>query len=56
MKGMKGDADSNKDKKLTIQELYDFAKMNVSRTAGTLDREQTPQLKCVDTGKVLIEY
>lgn len=56
MKGMQGEADSNKDSKLTIQELFDFTKNNVSKTAGTLDREQTPQLECIDSNKIIINY
>lgn len=56
MKGMQGEADKNGDKNLTIQELFDFTKSNVSKTAGTLDREQTPQLKCVNPLQIIIEY
>ena len=56
MKGMQGEADSNKDNKLTINELYEYTKKNVSRTAGTLDREQTPQLECLEPEKIIINY
>ena len=56
MKGMQGEADANKDQKLTIQELFDFTKNNVSRIAGTLDREQTPQLECLEPEKIIINY
>jgi len=56
MKGMQGEADYNKDKKLTIQELFDYTKTNVSRTAGSLDREQTPQLQSLAPEKILINY
>jgi len=56
MKGMQGEADENNDKNLTIQELFDFTKTNVSRTAGTLDREQTPQLECINPNQVIIKY
>ncbi len=42
MKGMRGDADANNDKKITVGELADFVKENVSDMAGMLDREQTP--------------
>ena len=56
MKGMQGEADTNKDKKLTINELFDYTKKNVSRTAGTLDREQTPQLECLEPEKIIINY
>jgi len=56
MKGMQGEADENNDNKITIQELFDFTKSNVSKTAGTLDREQTPQLECLEPEKIIINY
>jgi len=56
MKGMQGKADTNKDNKLTINELFDYTKKNVSRIAGTLDREQTPQLECLEPEKIIINY
>jgi len=56
MKGMRGDADANKDKKITVGELGDYVKENVSDMAGMLDREQTPGLQTLDEKKVLIRY
>lgn len=56
MKGMQGEADTNKDNKLTINELFDYTKKNVSKIAGTLDREQTPQLECLEPEKIIINY
>ena len=56
MKGMQGEADENNDNKITIQELFDFTKSNVSKIAGTLDREQTPQLECLEPEKIIINY
>jgi hypothetical protein len=56
MKGMQGEADTNNDNKITITELFDYTKKNVSRIAGTLDREQTPQLECLDPDKIIINY
>jgi hypothetical protein len=56
MKGMQGEADTNKDNKLTINELFEYTKKNVSRIAGTLDREQTPQLECIEPEKIIINY
>jgi hypothetical protein len=56
MKGMRGDADANKDKKITVGELGDYIRENVSDMAGMLDREQTPGLQTVDRDKVLIRY
>ena len=56
MKGMQGEADTNNDNKLTINELFNYTKKNVSRIAGTLDREQTPQLECLEPEKIIINY
>ncbi len=56
MKGMRGDADANKDKKITVGELGDYVKKNVSDMAGMLDREQTPSLQTIDEKKVLISF
>ncbi|MBI5058023.1 MAG: caspase family protein [Nitrospirae bacterium] len=45
LKGMRGDADSDKDGKVSLAELYDYIKENVSRTASIeLNRDQTPVL------------
>jgi hypothetical protein len=56
MKGMRGDADANKDKQITVGELGNYVKENVSDMAGMLDREQTPGLQTMDPNKVLIHY
>jgi hypothetical protein len=56
MKGMRGDADTNKDKQITVGELGDYVKEHVSDMAGMLDREQTPGLQTLDEGKILIKY
>ena len=56
MKGMRGDGDANKDGQLTMDELGSYIQTNVSRQAGFLDREQTPQLQTLEKGKVLIQY
>ena len=56
MKGMKKEADTNQDKKITYGELGDYINLNVSETAGMLDREQTPQLKTIDKDKILISF
>jgi hypothetical protein len=56
MKGMRGDADTNKDKQITVGELGDYVKENVSDMAGMLDREQTPGLQTLDEEKILIKY
>ena len=56
MKGMRGDADANRDKKITVGELGDYIRENVSDMAGMLDREQTPGLQTMYPDKVLIQY
>ncbi len=56
MKGMRGDADANKDNQITVGELGDYVKENVSDMAGMLDREQTPGLQTLDEEKVLIQF
>jgi uncharacterized caspase-like protein len=56
MKGMKGEADINGDKKLTVGELGDYIHENVSDMAGMLDREQTPGLETLDKNRVLVQY
>jgi len=48
MKGMRGDADANKDNQITVGELGDYVKENVSEMAGMLDREQTPGLQTMN--------
>ena len=45
LKGMKGEADNNKDGKVLLGELYNYIKENVSKTASIeLNRDQTPML------------
>ena len=56
MKGMRGDADANNDNQITVGELGDYVKENVSDMAGMLDREQTPGLQTLDKEKVLISF
>ena len=56
MKGMGGEADSNKDKKISMGELGDYISENVSSMAGMLDREQSPELQTIDNSKLLINY
>jgi hypothetical protein len=58
MKGMRGDADANGDQQITVGELGDYVKENVSDMAGMLDREQTPGLQTMDRDRdrVLIQY
>jgi uncharacterized caspase-like protein len=53
MKGMEGEADKNKDGKITVGEMQDYLSDKVSRQAMTLNRKQNTQLMG-DAGQVLI--
>jgi hypothetical protein len=56
MKGMRGEADADKNKNITVGELGDYIKQNVSDMAGMLDREQNPTVKTMNKNQVLIQY
>lgn len=56
MKGLKGEADANKDKKITQQELYDYVNQEVSSMARRLGREQEPQLQSIEPNKVMVKW
>lgn len=45
LKGLQGDADENKDSKISVSELGKFVSTKVSKQAGFLNREQSPQIK-----------
>lgn len=53
MKGMEGDADTNKDGKITLGEMQGFLAENVGRQAGMMNRKQETQLSG-DPSKVLV--
>ena len=55
MKGLEGNADENKDKKITNGELIAYLKDNVSQEAFTQNRQQDPML-AGDPDKVLMSY
>ena len=56
LRGLRGDADKNNDKIITVLELEKYLITNVKKTAGYLDREQTPQVLGRDKQKVLVRY
>jgi|APSaa5957512622_1039677.scaffolds.fasta_scaffold18042_2 hypothetical protein len=56
LKGMQGEADANSDRKITVGELGNYVNEKVSRQAGFLDREQTPQLQSIQKDEVLIKF
>ena len=53
MKGMEGDADANKDGKITLGEMQGYLAENVGRQAGMMSRKQDPQL-IGDSNRVLV--
>jgi len=53
MKGMEGDADTNKDGRITLGEMRAYLVENVGRQAGAMSRKQEPQL-IGDAGRVLV--
>lgn len=55
LRGLDGEADADKNGSLTAGELADFVAKSVSKTAGSLDREQTPGFHG-DRARVLVRY
>jgi hypothetical protein len=55
MKGLEGNADINKDKKITNGELLAYMDENVSQKASALGRQQNPSL-AGDPDKILMSY
>ena len=55
MKGMEGDADANKDHKITAGELHAYLGSRVKKQAVRLGREQTPELSG-DGERVLVRW
>jgi hypothetical protein len=53
MRGMEGDADANKDGRITAGEMQAYLAENVSRQAGMMNRKQEPQL-IGDASRVLV--
>jgi uncharacterized caspase-like protein len=53
MKGMEGDADTDKDGKITVGEMQKYLVDNVQRHAMSLNRKQMPQL-IGDASRVLV--
>ncbi len=55
MKGLEGDADANKDKKITTGELHEYVARHVRPMAQRRNRQQDPQLMG-DSTRVLVSY
>ncbi|MCK4654327.1 MAG: caspase family protein [Candidatus Cloacimonetes bacterium] len=56
LKGLNKNADINNDKKITLEEMENYLKENVSSQARKMGREQNPQLHTSDKNKVLLRY
>jgi hypothetical protein len=48
LKGLKGMADADGNRAITVRELFSYMRTNVPQLAGQMDREQTPQLLDID--------
>ncbi len=55
LRGLSGDADTNKDKVVKLKELSDYVSKNVREQAALSGREQIPQLKS-NQDKVIVEF
>ena len=53
MRGMEGDADTNKDKQITVAEMQAYLSENVTRRAMGMNRTQQPQV-VGDQSRVLV--
>ena len=53
MKGMEGDADANRDGKITLGEMQEYLVEKVGRQAGMMNRKQEPQF-VGDPNRVLV--
>lgn len=49
LKGLRGKADANKDKKITVKELFNYVYNDVQHTTANMDASQHPQLIGVKT-------
>lgn len=56
LKGLNGNADGNRDKKITVSEMQNYLSKNVSIQARKMGREQNPQLLGTDKNRVLLKY
>ncbi|MFQ5640451.1 MAG: caspase domain-containing protein, partial [bacterium] len=56
LKGLRGDADQNSDNAITVKELEEYLAAHVKRTAGLLDREQTPYVSAKNKQIELVKF
>jgi len=55
LKGLSGEA-AGIDNKITINELHQYIRANVSKQAQNLKTEQTPQMYSDEKNKILVEF
>ena len=55
LKGLQGEA-RGLDRNLTIGELFDYIKKNVSKQAGYLDKEQDPTFSGGNRNKTIVKF
>lgn len=56
MLGLQGEADADRDRAITMQELHTYVRQRVGAEAGMMDREQTPELFGSMLDRVLVRY
>jgi hypothetical protein len=56
MKGLKGEANKDQDKKITEAELLQYLQENVGAMARRMGREQDPQLQTNDPQRILVQW
>ncbi len=56
LKGLNGNADENKDKKITVMEMQGYLEAYVPQQARKMGREQTPTLIGKDGNRILLRY
>ena len=56
LKGLNGDADKNRDKKITVSEMKKYLEENVPAQARRMGREQHPHILGADNNRVLLSY
>lgn len=56
LKGLNGNADSNRDRKITVNEMSSYLSDNVTQQARKIGREQNPQMLGSDKNRILLAY
>ena len=56
MKGLRGRADLNRDKRLTVKEIGKYLERNIPIVANMYDVQQTPNMKTSNDKTVLIRF